>query len=276
MRGMDQSVSKPTRAELVLARASLQVDDTVQLVKLEIPRPGHDLDYFITPTPIATPHTPPGRATRVFHAYDVAHRRKVLLKDSWRVDLPEIQPEGLTYKTLMNASVPHIPHCISSGDITTDKYHATMTKHYATNKFPWAYYYDDGHFIPHRHYRLVLDVIGLSLTKFKSSHQMVTAVRDALIGEFKTSCKEDGTDQPLAHKEAYYNAQILHRDFSVGNIIIHDGRGLLIDWDLSRPVSSKWDSPRCAIRTVHHIFVALHDYSDVQFIRARGNSCHPN
>jgi hypothetical protein len=114
----------------------------------------------------------------VFHAYNITGERKVLLKDSWRVDLPDIQAEGKTYDTLMQASVRNIPCCLASGDITTDKYHATITKDYTTA--PWAC----AHFVPHQHYRLALDVIGRTLIKFESSYEMVTAVRDALIGEF--------------------------------------------------------------------------------------------
>ena len=38
-----------------------------------------------------------------------------------------------------------------------------------------------------------------------------------------------------AHKEAFEKVKILHRDVSVSNILItNDGRGLLIDWDLSK------------------------------------------
>ena len=181
MRGMDQSVSDPTPTEAAAARRLLELDDTVPLVKLEIPRAGRASDYFVTSTPRATPYTPPGRATRVFHAYDITRERKVLLKDSWRVDLPDIQAEGKTYDTLMKASVRNIPRCLASGDITTDKYHATITKDYTTA--PWACY-TGAHFVPHQHYRLVLDVIGRTLIKFESSYEMVTAVCDALIGEF--------------------------------------------------------------------------------------------
>jgi serine/threonine protein kinase len=53
-----------------------------------------------------------------------------------------------------------------------------------------------------------------------------------------------------------YAAGILHRDFSPGNIIItSDGKGLLIDWDLSKPflskpLSERSETPRCATRTV--------------------------
>jgi len=39
----------------------------------------------------------------------------------------------------------------------------------------------------------------------------------------------------LAHDGAYYDASILHRDISVGNIMISEGGGgggFLIDWDM--------------------------------------------
>jgi len=37
----------------------------------------------------------------------------------------------------------------------------------------------------------------------------------------------------LAHNTAYYDAEILHRDISVGNIMISEGgREFLIDWDM--------------------------------------------
>ena len=54
----------------------------------------------------------------------------------------------------------------------------------------------------------------------------------------------------LAHKGAY-DAGILHRDISVGNIIIDsNGKGWLIDWDLSKPLSASCEIPRNATRTV--------------------------
>ena len=254
MRGVDQSVSNPTPAEAAAARKSLELDDTIPLAKLEIPKPGCASNYFVTSTPRATPYTPPGRATRVFPAYDIARKRVVLLKDSWRVDLPDIQAEGITYNTLMEAKVRNIPRCLASGDITTDEYHATMTMNYTTA--PWACY-TSAHFVPHQHYRLILDVIGRNLIKFVSSYEMVTAVRDALVGEFLFSCREMTLIGFLALMDAYWNASILHRDFSPGNIIIvSNGHGLLIDWDLSKPLTMKLETPRRATQTVCTIFAS--------------------
>ncbi|KAF8490689.1 hypothetical protein BU17DRAFT_104127 [Hysterangium stoloniferum] len=55
-----------------------------------------------------------------------------------------------------------------------------------------------------QHYRLVLNEIGRSLSDFRDTKEMVTAVRDAIV----------------AHGDAYDKAEILHRDISSGNILI--------------------------------------------------------
>jgi hypothetical protein len=209
--------------------------------------------YFVTSTPKATPYSPPGHATRGFPAYDVSRRTTVFVKDSWRVELPDIQPEGLTYQTLKDASVRNIPDCLKSRDVSTVQYHATKTHIYAVEN--WACH-SDAHFIPHCHYHLTLDIIGDSITTFQSSYQMVSVVQDALIGELNQMQLQRTILMLwfLALEDAY-KAGILHCDFSPGNIIIsNDGTGLLIDWDLSKPVSSASETPRCATQTVCLLF----------------------
>jgi hypothetical protein len=180
MRGKDESVSDPSFTEKAAAREALDLDETVPLVKLSIPD-ADNVRFFVTTTPEATPYTPPGRATRGFVAYDISQQTVVYLKDSWRIDLPDIQAEGRTYATLRGAGAQHIPHCLVSGDILSEDYHATKTQTYATNT--WARC-SPKHFIPHRHYRLCLHVVGRILLKYRSSYEMVSAVRDAIIGEF--------------------------------------------------------------------------------------------
>ncbi|KAG2095105.1 uncharacterized protein F5147DRAFT_778800 [Suillus discolor] len=94
--------------------------------------------------------------------------------------------------------------------------------------------------IPHIHYRLVLNIVGKQLCEFASSHQLVTAVRDALI----------------AHKDTYHKAGVLHQDLSAGNIVIHDGKGILIDWDLSKLIDIK--GARQVTRTGTWQFMSAH------------------
>jgi len=102
------------------------------------------------------------------------------MKDSWRVDVPDIWVEGLIYNKLKAASVCHVPDCLSSGDILTNQYHATKTFKYVNAQ--WACYLT-AHFVPHQHYHLTLDVIGHSLTTFQSSYEMVSVVHDMIIGK---------------------------------------------------------------------------------------------
>jgi serine/threonine protein kinase len=79
----------------------------------------------------------------------------------------------------------------------------------------------------------------------------------------------------LVHKGAY-DAGFLHRNFSPRNIIIdHDSSGLLIDWDLSKPLSVEIETPRRTTRTVHakesHVIS-----TNMAFIRVPGNLCLVN
>ncbi|OSC97847.1 hypothetical protein PYCCODRAFT_1398059 [Trametes coccinea BRFM310] len=73
------------------------------------------------------------------------------------------------------------------------------------------------------HVRIVIADVGHPLTEFKSSREMVAAMRDAIEG----------------HRIAWERANVLHRDVSLGNILIADDapdgshRGFLHDWDYS-------------------------------------------
>ncbi|KAI0689320.1 hypothetical protein C8T65DRAFT_588766 [Cerioporus squamosus] len=74
------------------------------------------------------------------------------------------------------------------------------------------------------HMRFVTDTVGRSLTRFRCTKELVTAVRDAIKG----------------HRTALTKAGVLHRDISVGNILIVDQpadpnsfAGFLHDFDYS-------------------------------------------
>ena len=89
MHGIDKSVSDPRSEEEIVARQALGYDD-VPLIKLEIPTDGGIPLYFITSTLQATFYTPPGWATHGFQAYYISQLTLIFLKDTWRVDLPDI------------------------------------------------------------------------------------------------------------------------------------------------------------------------------------------
>lgn len=187
IRGKDETVNPASTDEMHEARKFAGFDAGVPLVKLSIPTT-NSLLYVIVPIPEAPLYTPPGRCTRGFKAYDMLNERVVFLKDTWRIDLPEINPEGKIYAILNTAKVRNVPQCLASGDVSTTDHHATKTYLYTTanwqsNGCPNKSCRSKLQFIPHRHYRIVMDVVGRSLADYNSSYEMVAAVRDALIGE---------------------------------------------------------------------------------------------
>ncbi|EPS97245.1 hypothetical protein FOMPIDRAFT_87158 [Fomitopsis schrenkii] len=92
-----------------------------------------------------------------------------------------------------------------------DVYHRTIST--------WSFrkWRKTARFYERSHMRLVMKTVGRPLSSFKSTKEMVTAIRDALIGHM------------LAFK-----ARLIHSDLSEGNVMIHDGgmfTGFLLDLD---------------------------------------------
>ena len=135
MRGKDGTVSMPTYAKELAARCALGLTDKldVPLHKLAVIPLKKDPLYFITPPPIPTLYTPPGHVTHGFEAYDIAHHQVVFLKDSWRIVLLGIKPEGEVYAKLNDARVHCTPDCLAWGDIL-DAYHIMQTQNFTQAK----------------------------------------------------------------------------------------------------------------------------------------------
>ncbi|KAG7087798.1 hypothetical protein E1B28_013739 [Marasmius oreades] len=129
------------------------------------------------------------------------------LKATWRTLAWDLEPEGKIYASLKDADVPHIPTLLASGD-ARGRWQNTQTK-YMNNHPPIR---------RHRHYYMAFREVGKSLSKFSNLAEFVGALRDAL----------------KAHQTAYEKLHILHRDISDANILIFNGRGLLIDWEFSK------------------------------------------
>lgn len=143
------------------------------------------------------------------------NKRIVLLKDTWRVLWPTLKPEHETYETLHANGIQNIPQCFGGGDVgVKDTNHRTQTKSWASR------YQIKLTLREFQHYRLSLQHMDRTLEDFTDVHEMVTAVRDA----------------SEAHRQAVVRAKVLHRDVSVGNIMItlkdDEMKGFLIDWDL--------------------------------------------
>ncbi|KAF8514453.1 hypothetical protein BU17DRAFT_94564 [Hysterangium stoloniferum] len=213
-RGWDTSVDTDPRLLDDYAREirmKLRLRESTPLARMSL-GPGKG-DYLIgNPTYIGTTSLT-GRSTRTFKAWCEKMYTPVFLKDTWRIYSPSYIPEHETYAKLKQANVPNIATCTEAGDILD---HITRTPE-NVNK-TWVKSQPNG-MRTFRHYRLVLREIGHDLFSFVSTKELVTAMRDAV----------------AAHRHAFYDAGILHRDISAGNISITSlGRGLLIDWDVSK------------------------------------------
>ena len=76
-----------------------------------------------------------------------------------------------------------------------------------------------------------------------------------------------------AHDGAFFDALILHRDISEGNIIITvEGEGLLIDWDLCINLRNQDAAARRPERTVRYLPPKF-STNLLSILRAHGNLC---
>ncbi|KAG7097890.1 hypothetical protein E1B28_005203 [Marasmius oreades] len=163
-----------------------------------------------------------GRCTRCYKVYDIKREKIVFMKDTWRVDAKDVTKEGEVYRLLKERGVPNILTLVTYGDVRhqDNSTQPTQTQHFRQMR-------------GHCHARLVFEEIGRDLTHFNTTGEIVSAIKDAI----------------KAHKGAYEDARIMHRDVSVGNILILDnGKGVLIDWDLSKSLDKK-GTPRQNQRT---------------------------
>ncbi|KAI0273344.1 hypothetical protein BC834DRAFT_1037998 [Gloeopeniophorella convolvens] len=205
-----------------------------------------DRRYYIAPKATWTTDILVGRATFGFIAYDLTEGRLVYLKDFWRLDLPGMQKEGDVYRELEDAKVSNIARMSQAGDVPlTPESSGTPSlpvQRTVTQDFVKGCY-GNPRVEPYVHYRLVLKTLGWPLNHFKSTWQLCRVMRDAII----------------AHDEAYQRTRILHRDISAGNILItRSGRGILIDWDLSKKVTTDdKGKPRRVSRTGTWQFISV-------------------
>ncbi|KAM5541449.1 hypothetical protein V8D89_005003 [Ganoderma adspersum] len=179
--------------------------------------------YFLVGRPHFAADGLVGRCTRGYLAYDITDAdeknwRTCFLKDSWRPVVPgRTRPEHLVYQRLRFCGVDRgIATLICGGDVGG---------HWAQRTKVQDFLPEENRPVLRVHYRLVIEEIGIRLEDFTSFPELSAIFVDVII----------------AHHDAWTLANVLHRDISVGNIMIlpataHSPRrmGFLIDWDLSR------------------------------------------
>ncbi|KAH8826702.1 hypothetical protein DL96DRAFT_1497989 [Flagelloscypha sp. PMI_526] len=204
-------------------------DDTLFRVAVDTVKSTSDTKrtWYIVCKPFTFAHRlPVGRGTQCFVAFDVQRKCVVLLKDQWRA--ARYTAEGKVYVRLQHRKVKHILRLIAHGDVPGQR-----CGHEVLDVISGAVRQEL------IHTRVVLDAVGKPLHHFASTWELVCAMRDVIV----------------AHRDAFQNAQILHRDMSEGNWIIVHGRGYLIDWELSNLLTLP--DPQVAERTGTWQFMSI-------------------
>ena len=125
-----------------------------------------------------------GRGTRGFIALDVAKKKFVFMKDSWRVDYANRDgkreadcpaPEMVIYGELYEKKVSHIPRIACGGDAYRPRSEALRMQRTIHHR-----YLEDVR--PRIHTRLVFADVGRKLIDYKDSRELVTVMRDAILG----------------------------------------------------------------------------------------------
>ncbi|KAL6308505.1 hypothetical protein BKA93DRAFT_822250 [Sparassis latifolia] len=170
-----------------------------------------------------------GRATRGYVALDCSKKHFVFLKDAWRVSGAGMQKEGDALRTLQKAGVTHVPTLVCHGDIGGQI--SSTQEHVAPGQPNDTYV----------HYRLVVEQVCRPIHGHRSGLELVRIIAD---------CVD-------AHQQAVEKAGLMHCDVSVDNILMverpmrggmTERRGILCDWELSKPVRDGPNGEKEAVR----------------------------
>ncbi|KAM5536953.1 hypothetical protein V8D89_009382 [Ganoderma adspersum] len=182
--------------------------------------------YFLVARPHFHTDALVGRCTKCYIAYDPEGQRFCFLKDYWRPMVTNrARPEHLVYNRLHSARTPFIATLICGGDVGGPRNQMTHVQDNLPSK---------NRPVPRFHYRIAIAEIGRPLKTFNGFRHLANIFAQVV----------------TAHDHAVKRAGVLHRDISVGNIMINtNGNGFLIDWDLSRLISELGTGPMEPERT---------------------------
>ncbi|KAL1950094.1 hypothetical protein VTO73DRAFT_5216 [Trametes versicolor] len=195
---------------------------------------------FIISRPVVSPLSLTGRGTRGYWAVDCITSQVVFLKDTWRIESSG-GFEGDLLGHLNDLGVRNVPEVVTYGDvpdyIPKERRDATI----------WQTTYTAGEALRRwacriagqpisvrdlQRYRLVLGTVGYGISTITGTEELLHATYDAF----------------TAMRDAHAKDSRIHRDISVGNIILvkepgqEIRRGYLIDWEASISVDSAGDA----------------------------------
>ncbi|KAI0645268.1 hypothetical protein C8Q79DRAFT_927481 [Trametes meyenii] len=233
---MRARVKQVDEDDYVAALFKKQLRDDWPWWKLEVPDEltGETRRYLVGKPHFQAPGVA-GRATRGYVALEAEpvggqKARFVYLKDAWRVVSDDIDKEGTVLQELRAHQVPCVPTLICHGDIPRQR---TRTQEVWPKHHPGK----ECSLKTHQHYRVVVEEIGKPLEEFSNGFQLVQAFLCCV----------------TAHSRAYAHG-IIHRDISVGNMLLYKRpggtwQGLLNDWELSKHLEQQEPGGRQPDRT---------------------------
>ncbi|RDX42645.1 hypothetical protein OH76DRAFT_1488526 [Lentinus brumalis] len=188
---------------------------------------------FLVSRPVVSPLRLTGRATTGYWAVDARTRNVVFLKDTWRA-YPPVDLEGETLKRMNEQGVCNIPALVCHGDVPDYIPHderevdprdvqVSETDEYQNEQSVCKVMEDKVVVAKHWHYRVVLGTVGYGLRELRGTEELLHATYDVF----------------HAMRDALRHDSRLHRDISVGNILLvrEEGRdvrrGVLVDWETS-------------------------------------------
>ncbi|KAI9059508.1 hypothetical protein FKP32DRAFT_1634316 [Trametes sanguinea] len=211
---------------------------------------------YIVSRPVVSPLLLDGRGTRGYWAVNADTRQIGFLKDTWR-SCSQQETEGDILRRLNDLGVPNVPILAIHGDVLDPRmtdasgefryrrasrslimcwvgpvFQETQTNQFI--KMPWCSRVNGKtiYVSRQRHYRLATHTVGQSLKTLRGTEELLHSTYDVF----------------LAMRDALAKDSRIHRDLSVGNIILvkeHDRpirNGYLIDWDASDRVDEKGES----------------------------------
>jgi hypothetical protein len=133
------------------ARQHLSLKPEEAIFQFQVPVKDSETQYYIGSKPTFKSNaSPTGHATCTFIVYDLVSKQSIFLKDMWRVNMPDIEPEGDIYQKLHAKGVEYIAPFECAADLPSHQTHTLdfMSKPWAPKmkKALWRY----------QHYRLVL------------------------------------------------------------------------------------------------------------------------
>lgn len=182
--------------------------------------------------PIYEPLSPFGRATRGYFAHDKIDDRIVFLKDTWRAVHPDPnrKSEGAVCQHLQSLGIRLVPTVLAYGDYKENgQIQETLTNTLLREDLRWRRHCTE--LQAHVHHYVVQEVL-YPLTSFRNSRELVKVDMDVLESKSlsrsrRSICTYNSAALFLAHDRA----KILHRDISIGNVMINaNGEGVLGDW----------------------------------------------